>query len=90
MDVGNDRFVDLLLYIFLSAAFRQRQKQEFGTMLVNQNSRALLAMRVSKRKTARVAGFWFTTNAHAHRLRGLEKRPMRKAVTNNVVGGGEE
>lgn len=31
-----------------------------------------------------------TTNAHAHRLRGLEKRPMRKAVTNNVVGGGEE
>mgnify|MGYP006864626552 CR=1 FL=1 len=36
MDVGNDRFVDLLLYIFLSAAFRQRQKQEFGTMLVNQ------------------------------------------------------
>lgn len=25
--------------------------------------------------------FWFTTNAYAHRLRELEKRPMRKAVT---------
>ena len=30
-------------------------------LVVNQNSRALLAMRVSKRKTARVAGFWFTS-----------------------------
>lgn len=25
--------------------------------------------------------FWFTTNAYAYRLRELEKRPMRKAVT---------
>ena len=98
MDVGNDRFVDLLLYIFLSAAFRQRQKQEFGTMLVNQKPATKIDAPIlgNGDLLAAVAGdgrypqFWFTTNAHAHRLRGLEKRPMRKAVTNNVVGGGEE
>lgn len=90
MDVGNDRFVDLLLYIFLSAAFRQRQKQEFGTMLVNQKPATRAVFLLLTRIASNAREFWFTTNAHAHRLRGLEKRPMRKAVTNNVLGGGEE
>lgn len=82
MDVGNDRFVDLLLYIFLSAAFRQRQKQEFGTMLVNQKPATRAVFLLLTRIASNAREFWFTTNAHAHRLRGLEKRPMRKAVTN--------
>lgn len=90
MDVGNDRFVDLLLYIFLSAAFRQRQKQEFGTMLGKPEARYAGGFLLLTRIASNAREFWFTTNAHAHRLRGLEKRPMRKAVTNNVVGGGEE
>ena len=81
MDVGNDRFVDLLLYIFLSAAFRQRQKQEFGTMLVNQKPATRAVFLLLTRIASNAREFWFTTNAHAHRLRGLEKRPMRKAVT---------
>lgn len=89
MDVGNDRFVDLLLYIFLSAAFRQRQKQEFGTMLVNQKPATRAVFLLLTRIASNAREFWFTTNAHAI-VRGLEKRPMRKAVTNNVVGGGEE
>jgi len=58
MDVGNDRFVDLLLYIFLSAAFRQRQKQEFGTMLVNQKPATRAVFLLLTRIASNAREFW--------------------------------
>lgn len=50
-------------------------------MLVNQKPATRAVFLLLTRIASNAREFWFTTNAYAHRLRELEKRPMRKAVT---------